>query len=696
MNKRKVLMAIFALLIILTLVSCGNNNLEKVELSQENMEKHLNELINFNGRKIGTEGNHQTVEYIERYFKKIGLEPIKEDYKSGFDVITYDWEGKPLFNVIDKEGNIIKSYNTGIDYKIRLDNIGIGGKFKGPLEHINKKEQIIKNEIKFTDQAVLVDYMDSEIIDSGFQGDSLDDRIFYSGAKVLIYPEAKDVSKMDIELGNKNKWLVESGLIKLGVREEVYEELLAYYENGYELDIDIPIVFEKSRADNVAGIIKSNNKSYDKTIVIAAPIDGIGEDHDGKPYSNASDTGISTSLLLELGRYTVENKIKTNADIVFLGVNATETGYLGFDRYNREKLFKYDKSEIIYLDDLGINEENDLIIGSYIFEDMNYQNNKLTLNKMINTGKNHNIKLIEDQLYTNSKYMEFRQRGIISTILTYGESPVAGTLEDNIDNINFENIEDVGKLILNYIDDYGKPNIGMELISVIKSIYIYLLIGIFLILFKLFYINKNEEKRLAIFLKDKHIITIYLIGLFFLFTIVLQTQNHIRITRGIILEDIVLDSKGFTDIIFSHILHMGMMILLLIPSIGLILGLITLLIGLKNKGTINDFKTLALTIGGSYIFVFLNLNRFYNHGFSSIFPEILSLKYSLHLSLAIIALFTSLIIYILGKEKPEIKNLKKITIFIITFVVFAIIFYSPYVASKSLIELKNFNGTLRF
>lgn len=697
MKNKRIISIFFILISLFILVGFKNDQSIKSKLSEDNIKKHLEFLVGLNGRKVGTEDNERTVEYIEEHFKSIGIDFIKGDkYTTEFDALTYSFDGEPRFNVIDEKGLNIKSYTEGIDYKIRLDDLAIGGMFKGKIEHINTTEQLTKNEIEFPDMAVLIDYNDEKILNSGFQGSILDDRIFYDGAKVLIYPELRDIGKKEVNLGTKNKQVTESGIIKLGVSPNVYEELIEYYERGYTLDIDIPVSFIKTRAKNVMGIIKGQKKNYDKTILIATSIDGLGENYNSVPYPGASDNGASTALFLEMARYMVENNIKIDSDIVFLGINAEKIGYLGYDNFYREDIIPYGKTEVIYLDDIGATVDGDLIIGSYVSEESQFQNNKLVLNQMASKAEEMGINFKKDDLYYDSSYMEFRKLGMITTILTYGENPLAKTVKDNGNNINLKKIKTVGEITIDYIKDYGNINILKEIKSVLISTWWIILFGIALAYIKFIYLKDHEFGKVGELIKTKPIITIYLVILFVVLTVVLQTKNGQLIGKGILIEDVKLSGMSILENIANNILSIGTMILFFTPALGCSIGIVVFMIWYKDRKKISDALSLIVTGFIIYLLVMININQFYSYKFSTIFPKLFALEGSQYIVILIIAFYTALVIYCLGKENKSIKNIQQMFLFVLFFFIFVSLLYSPYILSSSLISLKRASQHLRF
>ncbi|MCC5425240.1 aminopeptidase, partial [Clostridium botulinum] len=72
----------------------------------------------FKGRLSGSIENRQVSEYIRDNFKSNNLLPFEENYFHSFGCFyPSKTEGNPYLKVIDSQGNLVKNYSYGKDFK---------------------------------------------------------------------------------------------------------------------------------------------------------------------------------------------------------------------------------------------------------------------------------------------------------------------------------------------------------------------------------------------------------------------------------------------------------------------------------------------------------------------------------------------------------------------------------------------------
>lgn len=181
--------------------------------------------------------------------------------------------------------------------------MSMGGSFKGNIIHVINPKELVEDSNKFKDKAILINYEDDSIKKLGLSQEEIDDRLYYIGkTSVIIYPESHPIKEPNINLGYKNKWLPTKGFIKIGINERTYGKLISYTNEGYKLDIDVPISFNKVLSNNIYGFIPEFNYPNGDYIIIATSVDGLGMNWQKQHYPGASDNAASTSLMLELAR----------------------------------------------------------------------------------------------------------------------------------------------------------------------------------------------------------------------------------------------------------------------------------------------------------------------------------------------------------------------------------------------------------
>lgn len=686
-------------LLLVLLAGCSTKQEPRINLSEDNIKTHLSILTSkdYEGRMIGTKGNDKTIEYIENYFKSIGLNPINnDDYINKFEAVNVTWDGVPSFNILNEREERIISYEEGKDFRIRLDSISMGGSFKGKLTQITKAVQIYKNEYVFNDLAVLIDYKDPEIKKLQYSEEKIDDRLYIDKAKVIIYPELGPITKREINMGSKNKWLPSKGIIKIGVSQEIYADLVDYIHKGYTVDINIPISFHKVASANVFGVIPSKNSLYENYIMIATSIDGLGSNWKGQHYPSISDNGASTALLLELARFLTEENIHFDSTIVFAAFNGKHTGSVGVEDYLRNNFIVPERTEVIYLDKLGTTEESILQVATFLSPRLKYLKGKAVLNQLSEGAEKLKMPYEQNDMYFDSEHMLFRNGGIIASVLTYEPYENLNTIEESLNDINISKIKDAGDIVIKYIYSYGNMNLIKDIKYILKSTWGLFIIGAFLIFVKFYWLNTKGIGKLGNWLKSKPIISVYLIFLFCSIVITLQTKHNVVMTTGIPFQDVNINIKNVIDMliedVFTTIPMIVFMSTFLLPLILIIVILHMLSLRFNIKKNIYLLITSIITY-----FVFMNsFIKFYDYRYTAVYPRLLSLFNSHYIVIFLIALFSIFVVCLLSVEIKELSHLKLIVTFILLFFLLVSFVYSPYIFSKTIVDIKASGGRLRF
>lgn len=675
-------------------------------ISIDNIKKHLEILLSeeFQGRLIGTAGNEKTIEYIKEHFEEYGLKPIGSSFTHEFEGLNIEYQDVPRFNILDREENIVLSLKEGVDYKIRLDDYSFVGSFKGDLQYVDNKEQILRNQYNFDNLAILLDYNNESIKETRLNEGQIDDRIFYKDAKVLIYPEYGSISLKDLNLGNKNVHLNKSGLIKLGVTPKIFESLISYMRDGFKIDIDIPIVFNNVKAANVLGIIEGKVKNFNN-IIIATSIDGLGIDANGNILPGAVDNGAATALLLELSRILSTSK-RIDSNIIFLGLNGNKLGDRGFDNFFRTEGLDPTHTQVIYLDKVGtINR--DITVGTLNDESAEYKLNRVIFNDLINTINKMDLHYKKDENYFSSDYVNFRFRGIKSFVLTSGFNENIGTISDNLENIDTDSVMDIGNITLNYVKDYGNMNVLKELWNIFKSIWYLVVVGVVLITIHSSqftfhnwgfpnYPRDDNSVGAGFHAHPMPIISIYLFLAFFAAILIVQTKHGIVLSQGLLYQDVNISLMGVLNTFGESILSSSLMFVYLCMYIlPLILGLL-ILRHIHDRIKLSEKVFLSLVYILSTLTVLYGFTKLYDYNYSSIFPKLLSLPNVNIIVILFIGLYNCIIIYFLKKEVKEVTTFKLIVVYTLLNILFVSAIFSPYIFNKTIINIRNTNGVLRF
>ncbi len=700
MRQKHIRLTWLVFLLLVLLVGCSIRQEPKINLSEDNIKTHLSTLTSrdYEGRMIGTKGNDKTIEYIENYFRSIGLNPINDNgYSKKFEAVNATWDGVPSFSILNERGERIASYEEEKDYRVRLDNVSVGGSFKGNLTQITKAVQIYKNEYTYNDLAVLIDYENPEIKKLQYSEEKIDDRLCIDKAKVIIYPESIPVTKRDINMGSKNKWLLSKGIIKIGVSQEIYDDLIDYMNKGYIIDINVPVSFHKVTSANVFGVIPSKNNLYENYIMIATSIDGLGSNWKGQHYPSISDNGASTALFLELARFLMEENIHFDSTIVFAAFNGKHTGSVGVEDYLRNNFIVPERTEVIYLNKLGTTEESILQVATFLSPRLKYLKGKAVLNQLSKCAEQLKISYEQNDMYFNSEHILFRNSGIIASVLTYDETHEnLGTIGESLDDINISKIKDTGDIVAKYIYSYGNMNLIEDAKDILKSVWWLFIIGVVLIMVKFYSLNNKSVGRLGNWLKSKPIIFVCLIFLFCSTVITLQTKHNLVMTVGVPAQDVNITFRSAINMLienlFTTIPMIFFMSTFLLPLILFVVILHMLSLRFNIKKSIYFLTASIIT----YFAFMSNFIKFYDYRYIAISPKPLSLFNSHYIVILLVALFSVFVTYLLSVEIEEISRLKLIITFILLFFLLVSLVYSPYIFSKAIVDIKASGGRLKF
>ncbi len=702
LKKEKLL--ILLLVIVTVITGCNAKNTQKqVNLKEENIERHLSFLTQeeLEGRFIGTEGNQKTINYIEDYFKEIGLLGYKDNkYKMNFSTIQPQMS-QPSFQVISDKGELIKTYAYMENYHIPFDGLSVGGTFTGDMVQISHYTEILKTDDRFENLAILIDYSNDSIKKLNHNPLAIDERLHSEKASVVIYPEGGEIGRPNFKLGTKINFIPERGILKLGVEKEVYEELVSYQHKGYKIQIDIPLLFNPVVSSNVIGMIPGKSKQYENYIIIATSMDGLGKDVGGRVYPSASDNAASLSLLLELAREMKEQDIAFDATVYFMVFNGKHTGNVGVENYFSNYLTPSERTKVIFLDELGGEEEKPLTVATFQNPNATRKRSLSLVNRLAKLGNELEIDLLTNSSYGKSEYISFRKRGIIASVLTKEGIQWKGTPLDTMDSISIKELSEVGNLVLNYTTAYGNVDLLQEIMVMTRSGWWMLLLLIFITLFKIYY-YKKDRNILNPYLNK--ILSYPIISLFILLTILYMVltlqvwyiemdiqgvvESQVNLSANIMIHNLLLNFFAMVVMGFWFCFNLGYVVMAALP-----------IMYYKEKMN-NKLYLLLLTITGAiaYYFPFKNM---YSAKLNVLIPEILSPQNITVLVPIVVGLLSFIIVLVYMKEKELTSNkpVKKgriLLIYLIVLFIITVFVYAPYLSSKEVSELRSLKKSVSF
>lgn len=270
----------------------------------------------FKGRLSGTLENLEMSYFIKSKMESAGLKPLEKNYLEGFKVkYPAALKASPHLKVSDSEGNIVKDFKYGTDFKEDMLN------FKKNSFNFSSSD-----DIKGNDSILRLDK----------DGDSL---IFYIGDKN--------------SLQFRSSFLADAAPNSLYVilTKEAFGELKNYISEGYTVDCFIPYSIKETDVYNVAGYIEGKDPRK-PPIILSAHYDHLGTDLSGSVYSGALDNASGTAFILEAARYIKSLGIP-DRKIIFVAFNAEEFGCLGSKAFVEDHLPMLKGSSVFNFDMIG-------------------------------------------------------------------------------------------------------------------------------------------------------------------------------------------------------------------------------------------------------------------------------------------------------------------------------------------------------
>jgi Zn-dependent M28 family amino/carboxypeptidase len=393
---------LLSLLCLVFFISCNQNSKSadtSDDLSAFNADTMKHDLAiiasdSFMGRKPFTEGERKTIDYLQKRFKEIGLEPANGDsYLQAVPMVSIEATAAPKMEVTSGKGNFsLKAFDEYViwtdktDPNISLENtplIFAGYGVVAPEYHWNDYEGL---DVKGNVVLVMVNdpgYWSGDT--TLFKGDTMTyygrwtykfEEAARQGAKGCLvihntraasYPfsvqqNSFNTSRLQLDNRGKDKkncdvigWISEPATNKL-FKAAGYDSTLLVKANvrGFKAvqlnlkastTMTVKATYDKSY--NVIGKIKGT-KRPDEVIIYTAHWDHLGI---GRPdatgdsiYNGALDNGSGTAGLLELARAFKKMKTPPERSIIFLSVTAEEQGLLGSQYYAENPVYPVDST----------------------------------------------------------------------------------------------------------------------------------------------------------------------------------------------------------------------------------------------------------------------------------------------------------------------------------------------------------------
>ncbi|WP_010233273.1 M28 family metallopeptidase [Clostridium arbusti] len=352
----------------------------------------------FKGRLAGTFENEQASAYIKSEFKKNGIKPLNKDYYENFKVIYPEKiSGAPYLRVINKQGQTIKVFNYGTDFKEDMIS------FK-------------QNRTSFS-KGSSVTVKDTFIRVSSGKGNY----VFYT-------PDDNNLDfRSSFDSSSKFSLLIM-------VKKDTLKAMENYLNDNNTIDCFIPYKETETSVNNVVGYIKGKNSSL-PPIVISGHFDHLGEDLLNTTYPGALDNASGISFVMEMSKY-IKSLGTPDRDIIFAAFNGEEYGLRGSEVFANEYLTRLEGGKVFNFDMIG--SDNSVPLGIMGAKDDSDKTPLIYVISKICTDNNiHYNNLFED----NSDHSPFRKLGIDAITFCDNDTKRIHTPNDKAEFISTASID---------------------------------------------------------------------------------------------------------------------------------------------------------------------------------------------------------------------------------------------------------------
>jgi hypothetical protein len=404
-------------------------------ISPERLRAHVEYLASpkLKGRGTGTRELNQAAKYIEKEFKKAGLEPLNaKSFYQKFQVTVGAKLGKDnrleAANGAQKAALRVKQDYLPLNFSDsgkaeNLDIVFAGFGISAPeykyddYTHADVKGKAVivlryepqKNDEKSTfdgRQPTQYSSIVNKAINARNHGARLmilvndelgageEDALIKFGS--LTGPDNAGILLLHATRSAVDKWLTPSGKSLTQLQKVIDEKLEPQTDTiaGMKLSLAVSVQHLRAETQNIAGIIRGNDpKLREEAVIIGAHYDHLGlgtsggtmsPSQIGKPHLGADDNASGTSVVLELARVFAERRKELKRSVIFLAFSGEELGLLGSAHYTKSPLWPLEKTAVMLnLDMVGRPRDGKLNVGgmgtSPIFKEIIESSNKTGL-----------------------------------------------------------------------------------------------------------------------------------------------------------------------------------------------------------------------------------------------------------------------------------------------------------------------------
>ncbi len=389
----------------------------KIDFSGDLAMTHVQMLAGTIGiRAAGTAGDRQAGDYIESYFKSLGLTTER-----------------PMVNfTITRDNGSSVSYQAGgaaVTLKGSAMTLSGKGQLKGQLVSAGTALPNSLNGLDLSGKIALVQRGQST-----FQ--SKVDTVTARGASAILIYNNQDGPLDSATLQNQ------APLPVLGLSKADGEKLLSLLNAGSALTINVTanLITSDINFTNVVATRPGANNN--------APIIIFGGHYDSVPAGpGANDNASGTAVTMELAR-VLQNRYPAY-EFRFVGFSGEEIGLVGSTDYAR-KLSEAERKRIVAMINIDM-----VTVGPHFYVGGTANLTKIGLAEATNLGAG-NVEVIPADLSGASDHYAFQQLGIPVLFFNRESDPDYHKPGDTADHVKPDRLSQVGQIVINVIDKLSR------------------------------------------------------------------------------------------------------------------------------------------------------------------------------------------------------------------------------------------------
>ncbi len=480
-----IFIAILISLTLLLVIKQSSNSFDETKFNIDLANSHIKLLTSeeYTGRLAGSEGNQKALNYIENYFKDIGVEPAGNNgtYYQKFTTMIPDIDTNPIFEIKSEDNEILFDFTMYEDYNLITSMNGGSVDFSGEM-------LLVGNNLLRIDPALIQDRVILVTLNTLTQ-EKVNYVIQNGGKGVLCNTDPFDYIRSnhshvvkDLQCWGKTGDAVLVGYIS-NVRYKELKNYAVEVDSDYKIkpigiiknthikaDIGFPIV----ETANIIGKIDGKSNSG-RVLLITSNIDGSGTGPDGKYFPGAISNTSGLAVMLETAHVIADQKNLPYETIVFIGFNGQKHIYAGSKYYLSNPLFPIEKTTIIHLEDIGVKTVEGLIIASDSI------NSHILQDKINNYAEDSGLLSVKSG-YGYGVARKFADNKIAAAVLR-DDYIVADDYSDIYQNVDKESMQNASMVLLNYIKidvfkDNGFDYLNTFDVSIIVFVLLLLLVNI--------------------------------------------------------------------------------------------------------------------------------------------------------------------------------------------------------------------------